>query len=79
MEAANVGITKPTAAAGFLISYPHNEIKHFLISFVLDFTGGKVISPGGVSSHVKQPVTDRDDVIHYEKCLMRSPPPDTTL
>lgn len=42
--------------------------------FYISHTGDKVISPGGVSPHVKQPVTDRKDVIHYEKCLMRSPP-----
>lgn len=31
-----------------------------------------MISPGGVSAHVKQPVTDRDNIIYNEKCLMRT-------
>lgn len=38
-----------------------------------------MIFPGGVSSHVKQHVSHRKDVIHYEKYLMRASSCDATL
>lgn len=41
------------AAARFLICNPRDKIKHFL-RFTLLRLGDKVISPAGVSSHVKQ-------------------------